>query len=145
MLAVASAGCATSSPVSPAARATPVKKPVQAAPRVPSARGVLMAYLDATLAGDHLRAWGYLSADDRDRLPRDAYVRRERANDRLRAQVRALGPFRYTLESLREKGSDATAIVILRSGLGSERVRFALKREGPRWVVLYASSWSSAE
>jgi hypothetical protein len=132
-------------------RTRPVQKragatrPTKPPPRVASARTALTAYLDATLAREHGRAWGYLSAGDRTRLPRDQYVARERSNDRLRAQVSALGATKYSLESVREKGDDATAVVVLRSGLGSERVRFVLKREDGKWFVVYDSSWGSAE
>ena len=140
------AGACGSSPPPPAkAPKRVVHKRPPAPPRAPSARAVLSAYLDATLAGEHGRAWGYLSTADRSRLPRDAYIKRERANDRLRAQVRALGPFRYSLESVKEKGDDATAFVVLRSGLGSERVRFVLEKDGARWFELYDASWGSAD
>jgi hypothetical protein len=149
-LAFASA-CGPSTAAAPRKKTT-ATRPVQhraarpiTKPRGASARSTLTAYLDATLAREHGRAWGYLSSTDRSRLPREQYVARERSNDRLRAQVSALGATRYSLESVREKGDDATAVVVLRSGLGAERVRFVLKREDGKWFVVYDSSWGNAE
>jgi hypothetical protein len=148
-LCLALAACASQAPppAKPHRSATGPRRQRPAPPPVASttARMTLVAYLDATLATEHARAWGYISSEDREKLPKDAYVKRERANDRLRAQVRALGPTRYSLESVREKGNEASAIVVLRSGLGSERVRFVLKREGDKWFVVYDSSWGSAD
>jgi hypothetical protein len=143
------AACASSAPApqKPHRASTGPRKqhPPPTSAATASARMTLVAYLDATLATEHARAWSFISSEDREKLPKDAYVRRERANDRLRAQVRALGPTRYSLESVRERGNDASAIVVLRSGLGSERVRFVLRREGEKWFVVYDSSWANAD
>jgi hypothetical protein len=112
--------------------------------RGPSARSVLSSYLEATFAGRHAQAWALLTAEDRRRLSRDQYLAREGANDRLRAQVRALGPTRFQIDSLAEGADEATAVVTIRSGLGAEATRFVLRRDDGRWGVDYQRSWGSA-
>jgi hypothetical protein len=108
----------------------------------PSARSVLAAYLDLTFAGHHDRAYGYLSTDDRSHLSRGAYIDQESANDRVREQMRALGPVSYHIAGVREKGDQASAMVNVRTGLGTDRLRFVLHRERDRWSVVYAESWA---
>ncbi|HTL84046.1 MAG TPA: hypothetical protein VL856_02620 [Acidimicrobiia bacterium] len=108
----------------------------------PSARSVLAAYLDLTFAGRHERAYGYLSSDDRSHLSRGAYIDQESANDRVRNQMRALGPVSYHIAGIREKGDQASAMVTVRTGLGTDRLRFVLHRERERWSVVYSESWS---
>lgn len=109
----------------------------------PSARTVLTAYLDLTFAGRHERAYGYLSSADKARLSRGAYIDQESANDRIRAQMRALGPVSYRISGVRERGTSATAMVAVRTGLGTDHVRFVMRRAGSQWTVVYDQSWSS--
>ena len=109
----------------------------------PSARSILATYLDLTFTGRHQRAYGYLSAADRSHLSRGAYVSQESANDRVRDQMRALGPVHYHIAGVHEHGDDASALVTVKTGLGTDRLRFVLRRERDRWSVVYAESWAS--
>jgi hypothetical protein len=123
----------------------PRPQPKPPAPHVastPSARSVLAAYLDLTFGGRHDRAYGYLSTDDRSHLSRGAYIDQESANDRVRNQMRALGPVTFHIAGVRERGDQASAMVTVRTGLGTDRLRFVLKREHERWNVVYAESWA---
>lgn len=128
-------------PVATKPAPAPKPAPVHAAPQ-PSARSVLAAYLDLTFAGRHDRAYGYLSTDDRQHLSRGTYIDEESANDRVRNQMRALGPVSFHIAGVREKGDQASAMVTVRTGLGTDRLRFVLKRERDRWSVVYAESWA---
>ena len=112
-------------------------------PAQPSARAVLTAYLDLTFAGNHGRAYGYLSPGDRARLSKGAYIDQEAANDRIRAQMRALGPVSYRISGVRERGAGATAMVAVRTGLGTDHVRFVMKRASGAWTFDYGQSWAS--
>lgn len=109
----------------------------------PSARAVLTTYLDLTFAGNHGRAYGYLSAGDRARLSKGAYIDQEAANDRIRSQMRALGPLTYRISGVRERGAVATAMVAVHTGLGTDHVRFVMKRAANTWTVVYDQSWAS--
>jgi hypothetical protein len=109
----------------------------------PSARSCLATYLDLTFKGRHERAYGYLSSADRSHLSRGAYVSQENANDRVREQMRALGPVSYHIAGVKEHGDDASALVTVKTGLGTDRVRFVLHRERAHWSVVYAQSWAS--
>jgi len=112
-------------------------------PKAPSARSCLATYLDLTFKGRHEKAYGYLSSSDRSHLSRGAYVSQENANDRVRDQMRALGPVRYHIAGVKEHGDDASALVTVKTGLGTDRVRFVLHRERAKWSVVYAQSWAS--
>src|SRR4029078_11414147 len=115
----------------------PVPKPApKHVEQTPSARSVLAAYLDLTFGGRHDRAYGYLSTYDRAHLTLSAYVDQEAANDRVRNQMRALGPVSYHIAGIRERGDAASAMVTVRTGLGTDRLRFVLKREHERWNVV---------
>jgi hypothetical protein len=114
------------------------------APRGPSARSVLSSYLENTFAGRHAQAWALLTAEERRRVSRDQYLQREGANDRLRAQVRALGPTRFQIDALSENADEAVAVVTIRSGLGAEATRFVLRREDGKWGIDYQRSWATA-
>ena len=118
------------------------KPTTHAAPSQPSARSVLSAYLELTFAGHHERAYGYLSTEDRTHLTRGAYVDQETANDRVREQMRALGPVSYHIAGIREHGDGASAMVTVRTGLGTDKLRFVLKKERERWSVVYSESWA---
>lgn len=124
----------------------PAKAPPRAASHTvaaqPSARSVLVTYLDLTFAGRHERAYGFLSTEDRTHLTRAAYVDQESANDRVRAQMKALGPVSYHVAGIREHGDDASAMVTVRTGLGTDKLRFVLKKERERWSVVYSESWA---
>jgi hypothetical protein len=137
-LAAALAACG---PVASTSKPPPPKPAPHAAPQ-PSARSVLTAYLDLTFAGRHERAYGYLSSDDRSHLSRGAYIDQESANDRVRNQMRALGPVSYHIAGLRERGDQASAMVTVKTGLGTDRLRFVLHRERDRWSVVYSESWA---
>ena len=144
------AGCAfvlalvACGPTAPPATPPP-PKPAKPAPHVaaqPSARSILAEYLDLTFAGKHERAYGYLSADDRAHLSRGAYVDQESANDRVRNQMRALGPVSYHIAGIKERGDQASAMVTVRTGLGTDRIQFVLHREREHWSVVYSESWA---
>jgi hypothetical protein len=107
----------------------------------PSARTILASYLELTFTGRHQRAWSLLTAGDHASLSRGKYVRQEEANDRVRAQVRALGPIRHRIASIRERGGRADAVVTVSTGFGTSQVRFVLRRERDRWRVDYDDSW----
>ena len=139
LLAVLVSGCGPTPP-RPSPTPHPASPPHVA--QTPSARSVLAAYLDLTFGGRHDRAYGYLSTDDRAHLTRSAYVDQEAANDRVRNQMRALGPVSYHIAGIRERGDNASAMVTVRTGLGTDRLRFVLKREHERWNVVYSESWS---
>jgi hypothetical protein len=140
-LALALVACGpTAPPVKP-----PPPTPTKPAPHVsaqPSARSVLAEYLDLTFAGKHERAYGYLSAGDRAHLSRGAYVDQESANDRVRNQMRALGPVSYHIAGIRERGDQASAMVTVRTGLGTDKLQFVLHREREHWSVVYSESWA---
>lgn len=129
-------------PVASTSTKAPPPKPAAHTTAQPSARSVLTAYLDLTFAGRHERAYGFLSTDDRSHLSRGAYVDQESANDRVRNQMRALGPVSYHIGGIREKGDQASAMVTVKSGLGTDRLRFVLHREHERWSVVYGESWA---
>lgn len=129
-------------PTAPPAKEPAHLPPAHTAPAAPSARSVLATYLDLTFAGRHERAYGYLSTDDRSHLTRAAYVDQESANDRVRNQMRAAGPLSYHIAGVREKGDTASAMVTVKTGLGTDRLRFVLKREREHWAVLYSESWA---
>jgi hypothetical protein len=132
------AACGSAPPPAPV-----VKRPAAAAPRpAPSARTTLASYLDLTFSGRHGRAWALLTAGDHQTLSRASYVRQEEANDRVRAQVRALGPIKHRIASIRERGSRAEATVTVSTGFGTQQVRFILRRERERWRVDYNDSWA---
>jgi hypothetical protein len=135
------AALAACGPVASTSKPPPPKASQHAAPQ-PSARSVLAAYLDLTFAGRHERAYGYLSSDDRSHLSRGAYIDQESANDRVRDQMRALGPVSYHIAGLRERGDQASAMVTVKTGLGTDRLRFVLHRERDRWSVVYSESWA---
>ena len=124
------------------AKAPPPAHATHAAPQGPSARSVLATYLDLTFAGRHERAYGFLSTEDRTRLTRAAYVDQESANDRVRDQMRALGPVSYHIAGIREHGDGASAMVTVRTGLGTDKLRFVLKKEREHWSVVYSESWA---
>jgi hypothetical protein len=124
------------------AKAPPPHPVTHTAPQGPSARSVLATYLDLTFAGRHERAYGFLSSEDRTHLTRDAYVDQESANDRVRAQMKALGPVSYHIAGIREHGDGASAMVTVRTGLGTDKLRFVLKKERERWSVVYSESWA---
>jgi hypothetical protein len=129
-------------PVATAPAKAPPRQVAHASSSQPSARSVLVTYLDLTFSGHHERAYGFLSTDDRTHLTRAAYVDQESANDRVRAQMKALGPVSYHVAGIREHGDDASAMVTVRTGLGTDRLRFVLKKERERWSVVYSESWS---
>jgi hypothetical protein len=132
------AACGSKPPPAPAAT-----RPAAAAPRpTPSARSTLASYLDLTFSGRHGRAWSLLTAGDHQSLSRATYVRQEEANDRVRAQARALGPIRHRIASIRERGGRAEAVVTVSTGFGTQQVRFVLRRERERWRVDYNDSWA---
>ena len=81
-----------------------------------------------------------LTAGDHQTLSRASYVRQEEANDRVRAQVRALGPIKHRIASIRERGGRAEATVTVSTGFGTQQVRFVLRRERERWRVDYNDS-----
>jgi len=129
----------------PAPAAAPRPRSHATAPAAPSARSTLGAYLDATFAGRHAKAWSLLTARDQAEVTRSAYVREQEANDRVRSQVQALGAMRRRIAQLRERGDRAEAVVVLSSGLGSQRMRFVLRREHGSWRIDYQDSWTDAE
>jgi hypothetical protein len=138
LLLVALAACGSKPAPAPV-----VSKPPAAAPRhVPSARSTLASYLDLTFSGRHGRAWSLLTAGDHQTMSRTSYVRQEEANDRVRAQVRALGPIKHRIASIRERGGRAEATVTVSTGFGTQQVRFVLRRERERWRVDYNDSWA---
>ena len=139
VLALALVACG---PVASTSTKAPPPRPVPHASSQPSARSVLTAYLDLTFAGRHERAYGFLSTDDRSHLSRGAYVDQESANDRVRNQMRALGPVSYRIGGMREHGDQASAMVTVRTGLGTDRLRFVLHREREHWSVVYSESWA---
>ncbi len=110
-----------------------------------SARTTLRRYLDLSFSGKHRSAWTLLTAKDRRRTSRAEYVRQGEANDQLRNQVRALGPVKYHIASVRERGSRVDAVVTVTTGLGTDRERFVLRKEHGRWRIDYRASWSSAD
>jgi hypothetical protein len=146
--AVAVAGCVRKRPPAEPEPRAAARAPTTPAPRPakpPSPRTTLRRYVDLTLAGRHTRAWPLLTAADQRRLPRDAYVRREQANDALRQQLAALGRARHRVVSLKVQGDEAVAVVELRTGLGAERLIFVLRLEGGAWRVAYGRSWQRGE
>lgn len=108
----------------------------------PSARGTLTAYLDATFAGRHQRAWTLLTRGDQTRLSQAEYVREQRELAAMRAQVESLGKTRRRIVRIDERNDRANATVVLTTGLGSQNVRFVLRREQGRWRVDYRGSWA---
>jgi hypothetical protein len=118
------------------------RRPSSAATTAPSARGALTAYLDATFAGRHQRGWALLTRGDQARLPQADYVREQREVAAMRAQVEALGKTKRYIARISERNDRANAVVVLKTGLGSEEVRFLLRREQGRWRIDYRKSWS---
>ena len=57
--------------------------------------------------------------------------------------MRALGPVSYHIAGVKEHGDEASALVTVKTGLGTDRLRFVLHRERTRWSVVYARSWAS--
>jgi hypothetical protein len=118
------------------------RRPSGSAATAPSARGTLTAYLDATFAGRHQRAWTLLTRGDQTRLPQAAYVREQREVAAMRTQVEALGKTKRYIARISERNDRANAVVVLKTGLGAEEVRFVLRREQGRWRVDYRNSWA---
>lgn len=108
-----------------------------------SARRILSAYLDATFRGQHARAYTLLTRADRQRTTRAAYVEEQRNLSAMRTQVEALGKSKHRIGRISERDDRAVARVTLTSGLGSETLRFVLRREDGRWRVDYGASWAS--
>jgi len=124
-------------------------KPAAAATHAPrtqaTARATLQRYLALSFKKAHRSAWTLLTKEDRARWSRARYVREEQANDELRDQVRALGAVRYHIVSMHRHGRRGSAVVTVTNGLGTDRLRFVLRKEGSRWWIDYGQSWSSAE
>jgi hypothetical protein len=102
----------------------------------------LSKYLNLSFGRSHARAWSLLTARDQTRWGREQYVRQEKANDQVRDQVGALGRARYSIASLKQTRSRASAVVRVSSGLGTSRLRFVLRLEGGEWRIDYGASWS---
>lgn len=111
--------------------------------RASSARGVLVAYLDATFSGHHARGYSLLTRGDQARTSRAAYIEEQRNLAQMRAQMSSLGKMRRKVGPVTERNDRASATVVLTSGLGSEKMRFVLRRERGQWRVDYGASWAS--
>ncbi len=110
-----------------------------------TARATLKRYLALSFKEAHRSAWTLLTKKDRTRWSRATYVRQEQANDELRDRVRALGKETYHIVSMRERGQRARAVVTVTNGLGTDRLRFLLRKEGGKWRIDYGESWSNAD